>query len=179
MKKISLVFIFIFLTGLFAGFFFSTNLSEENCTELSSMLISSLTSPQAGFLKIFLSSLAVNLVTVSIMLPALIFRQLSFLPPAILLSRSFATGFCCGMIFLSGSDNAFIISLLKMLPQNLLFIPGYFLISAAIFYCSVNQPIQKNRPSNEKKGLLHIIIFSLLLIFAGSIIQGACHSIAL
>ena len=179
MKKISLIFIFIFLTGLFSGLFFSTNLSEENSSFLSSALISGLESPSAGFFRTFLSSLTANLISVLIMLPAIFSSALCLLPPAVLWFRSFATGFCCGLIFISAESRAFTLSALEILPQSLLLIPGFFLMSAALFCWSRNDHIKKSRLFAERKNLLRIFIISLGLIFAGSLIQGVCHSAAL
>ena len=179
MKKLILIFIFIFLTGLFAGFFFSTNLSEENSASLSSTLMSGLNSPDAGFFSTFISSSAANFTAALLMAPAIFFRFLCFLPPAVLWFRSFATGFCCGMIFLSESSNAFIIALTKMLPHNLLLIPGIFLLAIVFFCISTDEQMKKSRLSGKKKSLLHIMVLSLILIFAGSLIQAVSHSIAL
>ena len=179
MKKIILIFIFIFLTGLFAGFFFSMNLSEENSSALSSSLMAGLTSPGSGFFRTFMSSFGANFTAALFILPALFFRFLCVLPPAVLWFRSFATGFCCGMIFLNESSDAFIIALTKMLPHNLLLLPGIFLFSVTVFCISADKQMQKSRLSNKKKSLLHILIISVCLIFAGSLIQAISHSIAL
>jgi len=179
MKKISLIFTFIFLTGLFSGLFFSMNLSEENCTALSSVLLSGLDSPSSGFFRTFITSIAANLAAVLIMLPAVFLRPLCILPPAILWFRSFATGFCCGLIFLNAGSHAFVLSSIKILPQNLLLIPGFFLMSATLFCISKDQVIRKSRLSAERKNLLRIFIISLGLIIAGSLIQGLCHSAVL
>ena len=71
MKKSATIFIFIFMTGLFAGIFFSTNLSYENNEYLSSLLLASFTDNAAGFGKIFFSALVSNFILMLIMLPAI------------------------------------------------------------------------------------------------------------
>jgi len=58
MKKTLIIFIFIFLTGLFAGLFFSTGLSTENSTYLSAQLLAGFSSPSAGFFRIFFAALS-------------------------------------------------------------------------------------------------------------------------
>ena len=179
MKKLTMIFIFIFLTGLFAGLFFSMNLSEENSEILSAELISGLNEPAAGFFRTTGASLLSNLIPVLFMLPAAVCRYFCFLPPLTLWFRSFATGFCCGLLFLNADSRAFILSAIKILPQNLFLIPGFLLMAVLFFYCSGSGCIRKSRPSAERKNLLHILIISLILIFTGSIVQGISHSIAL
>ena len=60
MRKLGSILLFLFLTGLFTGLFFSTCLSSENTRSLSTLLLTGITSSQTGFLKSFLTSLFTN-----------------------------------------------------------------------------------------------------------------------
>ena len=51
MRKLGSILLFLFLTGLFTGLFFSTCLSSENTRSLSTLLLTGITSSQTGFLK--------------------------------------------------------------------------------------------------------------------------------
>ena len=179
MKKLGLIFIFIFLTGLFSGLFFSANLSSENNSYLSSLLLSSFSDSTAGFFGTFFSALTSNLLLIIIMLPALFTKLLCPLPPALLWYKSFAIGFCSGLLYINSADDAFLISILRIFPQNLFLIPAFLVISAMIFYCSVSELRKKSRPSKEKKGLLHVAVLAFAMILAGCLTESVCHAIAL
>ena len=81
MKKLASVFIFILMTGLFSGVFFSTNLSYENNEYLSSLLLSGFENSSSGFVSCLLSALSSNLILVALMLPAIAAKPLCPLPP--------------------------------------------------------------------------------------------------
>lgn len=179
MKKLGIIFIFIFLTGLFSGLFFSANLSYENNSYLSALLLSSISSSSAGFFRTFFSVFMQNIILLIVMAPAAATKFLCPVPPMVLWYRSFAIGFCSGLVYLNAEKEAFLISLLKILPQNLFLIPAFLIISAVIFYCSASELRKKSRPYNEKKGLLMLALISIALIFTGSVISAVCHLIAL
>ena len=165
MKKLASV--FILMTGLFSGVFFSTNLSYENNEYLSSLLLSGFENSSSGFVSCLLSALSSNLILVALMLPAIAAKPLCPLPPAILWFKSFATGFCSGLLCLN-AENAITTSLLKIFPQSI-----------ALFCISISGGIKKSRPLQEKKGLLLVSSASCILIFTGCIIEAICHSTAL
>lgn len=179
MKKFGLIFVFIFLTGLFSGLFFSTNLSYENNDYLSSLLLSGFSDSSAGAVKTFFAALASNFTLVIIMASAIITKVLSPIPPIILWYKSFAIGFCSGLVYLNAIDKAFIISLLKIFPQNLFLIPGFLIISTTIFYCSYSEMTKKSRPYQEKKGLFQLASIALVLILLGCLTEAICHLIVL
>lgn len=179
MKKAISIFLFLFLTGLFAGLFFCMNLSEANGSALSSLLIAGLTASSPGFFNVFLSAAVSNFTLALLMLPSLLTRLLCPLPPLALLCKSFAVGFCSGLVFLGAEKDAFFLSLLKLFPQNVFYIPAFLLLSAVLFYGSLTELCKKNRPSREKEGLKNAVLLSAALMLAGCITEAACHLIAL
>lgn len=179
MKKIAIISIFIFLTGLFAGLFFSTNLSEENNSYLSALLLSGISSPTTSFFHAFASSLLSNLPLVLLMMTAMLTRLLCPVPLLVLWFKSFAIGFCNGLVYLNASDNAFLISLLKIFPQNLFLIPAFITLSCAASYWSYGEVSKNNRLYREKKSLQSVLLISCVVVFIGCITEGLCHLIAL
>ena len=179
MKKLGLIFIFIFMTGLFSGLFFSSNLSYENNEYLSSVLLASFSDSSAGLVKTFFSALISNLILILIMAPSIATKFLSPLPPAMLWFKSFAIGFCSGLVYLNAEGNAILISAVKILPQNLFLIPAFLIIATMLFYSSSSELLKKNRPRQEKKGLLQLAVISSALILAGCITEAVCRLIAL
>ncbi|MDO4545902.1 MAG: stage II sporulation protein M [Bacillota bacterium] len=207
MKKIGIIFIFIFLTGLFSGLFFSTNLSPENNDTLSALLLTDFYDPSGNFSHAFFSSVTANLTLVLLMLPALLGKIFCPLPPMLLWYKSFAIGFCCGLVYINASSGAVLISLVKLFPQNLFFIPGFLLLAAILFCISLSGGLRSNlpavsvapgrryafghhrsrshrsnkksRPSEIRKGLLYALIAAVLLILTGSLTEAVFHLIAL
>lgn len=179
MKKIGAISIFIFLTGLFAGLFFSTALSPENSSYLSSLLLYGISSPSSGFAEHFRASAVSNFTLVLLMIPALFTRFLCPLPILVLCFKSFALGFCSGLVHMGATDQAFLISLLKLFPQNIFFVPAFILLASAVCYCSAAEVMKKNRLSREKKSLKHLLFFSMLLIMAGCVTEACCRLITL
>lgn len=178
MKKIWFIFIFIFLTGLFSGLFFSTGLSAENSSYLSALLISGMSNTSSGFMQSFFSIFISNFLLILFMFPAVITKYLCFLPPSLLWYKSFAVGFCCGLVYSSDVENAVTITLLKLLPQNLFFIPTFTILAVILFSISVNA--QKNRPLHfNNKSLLYILIAASAFLTAGCVIESIFHLIAL
>ncbi|WP_428259380.1 stage II sporulation protein M [Gallibacter sp. Marseille-QA0791] len=178
MKKLASVFIFILMTGLFSGVFFSTNLSYENNEYLSSLLISGFESGSPGFISSLLSALSSNFILAALMLPALVAKPLCPLPPAMLWFKSFAIGFCSGLLYLN-SEKAITMSLLKIFPQNIFLLPAFLIMSITLFCISISGGIKKSRPVQEKKGLLLISAASCILLLTGCVIEAICHSAAL
>lgn len=172
LQQIIAISIFIFLFGLFSGLFFSTGLSEENNEYLSSLLASSLNDSSAGFLYTCLSALISNFTPAALMLAAALTRLLCVLPFAVLWYKSFATGFCSGLIYLSGIENAALISLGKIFPPSLFIIPGFIVLAAATFIYSKNEFVKSKRSSREKKDLQNIALISLIAIALGCIINS-------
>lgn len=172
MKKIAAAAIFVFLTGLFSGIFFSTGISDENIAYLSSVLISSINDESDGFFGTLLSLLFSNFLTAALMLCALLNKKLCPLPLVVLISKSFAIGFCTGLIYLSGIEKPILISLTKMLPPSLFFVPAFIVLSAVSFICSRQELFKTKRPSREKKDLKSVIFICLGIIAAGCIVNA-------
>lgn len=179
MRKIGTISIFIFLTCLFAGMFFSTKLSAENGTYLSSLLIYGISDTSAGFAKSLASSLTSALLPSAVVLSALFTKYLCPLPILFLSFKSFSLGFCSGLMYLGSADDPFMLSLLKLLPQNLFFIPAFLMLSSAVFCGSFTQTIKSNRPSRERKSLKNAIILSFCLMALGCVTESACRMIVL
>lgn len=178
MKKLVPIFIFIFTTGLFTGLFFSMNLAEENNSYLFSLLICSFSDPSAGFFKMFTFALISNLIPAAAATAAVLSRFLSPLPPVVLWFKSFAVGFCNGLIYIN-ADNAVSLSLFNILPPNLFIMPAFIALSVAAFYCSSSELLKKNRPRHEMKGLFMILSAAVFLILTGCITEAVCHAAAL
>lgn len=178
MKKLIPIFVFIFTTGLFTGLFFSMNLAEENNSYLFSLLICSFSDPSAGFFKMLVSALISNLIPAAAALSAILSRYLSPLPPMILWFKSFAVGFCNGLIYVN-ADNAVSLSLFNILPPNLFIIPAFIALTVTAFYGSSSEVLKKNRPHQEMKGLLIILSAAAFLIFTGCVTEAVCHAAAL
>lgn len=173
MKKLWLMFIFIFLTGLFSGIFFSGGLSSENSTYLSSMMISGMRNTSGSLFSSTMSVFTSNFLLVLIMLPAVFTKYLCPLPLAILWYKSFAVGFCSGLVYESGTENPFFVSLLKLLPQNMIFIPAFILISGTLFLSSIAGGIKNSRIlHHDNRNLLYITIAVLIMMMLGSIIES-------
>lgn len=179
MKKIAVISIFVFLTGLFAGLFFSTGLSEENTDYLSDLMTTAAANTSAGFFRCLLSSLVSNLSLAALMAASIASGLLCFLPFLLLWYKSFAAGFCSGLIYLSGADDAFLISLVKILPPNLFLLPAFIALAAATAIYSKGHFPKAKRPSREKKVLQTVIFISLGAITTGCIVEAVCHMISI
>ena len=180
MKKIGAIFIFIFLTGLFSGIFFSTNLSYENNDILSAFLLGSFNDNSIGFAKTLFLSLTTNLTLFIVMLPAMLTKYLCPLPAAVLWYKSFAIGFCSGLVYLNASSDAFIISIIKLFPQNLFFIPAFILISVAVFCSSLKIfPDIKNKRRQNNSVLFYLLAASVSLLLIGAVTESVFHLVAL
>lgn len=171
--------IFIFLAGLFAGLFFSTGISNENSNYLSAMLISSISDSSIGFFKTAFSYLISNLILSALMLLAIFSKTLCPLPFLILWFKSFAVGFCSSLLYAGDSENPLMLSVVKLLPQNLFLLPAFICLAAALFSYSRHELIKSKRPSHEKKGLQNIVFISLATIAAGCIVGAIFSSINL
>lgn len=171
-KKYFAISVFIFLFGLFSGLFFSTGISEENAGHLSALFISSVADDTISPFRIFFSSLSSNLISAVLMLAAVLTGILRFLPFAVLWYKNFAIGFCCGLIHMSGAENALSLSLTEILPPALFHIPAFTLLAAVTFICSKNESFKTKRPSRERKVFIKLIFISLVLIAAGCLIEA-------
>ncbi len=209
MRKIGSFLLFIFLTGLFTGLFFSTCLSSENADALSALLLTGISTTKTGFLQNFLTSLSTNFSLFAFMLPALLNRYLCPLPPLILWYKSFAIGFCSGLVWMGARAHILYLSLVHILPQNLFLIPGFFLCALAILSSSLQSPLRRSAGSglsrsasmlpsrsrehqNPAAGFPHMknslhannrlfffLICSALLLVAGSLTEAALRLAAL
>ena len=175
LKKALTISVFIFLFGLFSGLFFSTGLSEENSRELSSLLISSISDDVTHPVRTLLSSLFSNYTAAAVMMAAMLSGLLSFLPFAVLWYKSFAIGFCCGLIQISGAENALVLSLTEMIPPALFLIPSSILLASVTFTCSREEIIKSKRPSLKGRSLIAMIFVSLIGIAAGCLVETFCH----
>lgn len=175
LKKALTISVFIFLFGLFSGLFFSTCLSEENSRELSSLLISSISDDTAHSVRILLASLFSNYTAAAVMMAAMLSGLLSFLPFAVLWYKSFAIGFCCGLIQISGAENSLVLSLTEMIPPALFLIPSSILLASVTFICSREEIIKSKRSSSKGRSLIAMIFISLIGIAAGCLVETFCH----
>ncbi|NLD19064.1 MAG: hypothetical protein GX663_02295 [Clostridiales bacterium] len=201
MKKVLMIFIFIFMTGLFAGLFFSTNLSEENSSGLSGLLLASF-DPVCEIPAAFVYVLISNMALTAVMVPAVFSKYLSPLPPLVLLFKSFTIGFCCGLVYVSTPDNPFLLSFVKLFPQNIFFIPAFILMAVVTFCISTSGsptgqlsrksgmshrhssvaallPSHKNRLPKSGNPLIYILITATALILAGSLTEALLHQVVL
>ena len=137
MKKILTVFIFIFLAGLFSGVFYSTGLSAENTDRLSELILSASASPPSFF--------RVNMLMLLLMLPAVFTKYLCPVPPLLLWYRCFSAGFCSGIIYIRDPSHALMVSLVKIIPQNIFFIPAFIMFAAVTFTYSVSGTFTQKR----------------------------------
>ena len=183
MKKLLTISTFIFLTGLFAGLFFSYGLSDENKAYLVELLVSGLSDSNSGFFRSFFASLIANLSLATLMVFAVFTKKLHPLPLILLLYKSFALGFSSGLIYIGQamgqSENPFLLSLIKIFPQNLLFVPAFILLATAAFIYSREALLKTKRSSREKKDLNKIIIICLAAITAGCIIEAIVLAVPL
>lgn len=170
--KIFTISIFIFLAGLFAGLFFSTGISDENSAYLSGVLISSISDPSSGFFKTFFSSLISDLLLCAIMMISVFSKFLCPLPFLILWYKSFAVGFCSYLLYAGNAENPLIMSIVKLLPQNIVLLPAFICLAAALFAYSKAELAKSKRPSHEKKGLQNIVFISLAAVAAGCMIEA-------
>ena len=145
MKKILKVFIFIFLAGLFSGVFYSTGLSAENTDRLSELILSASASPPSGFIHSLLSFFRVNMLMLLLMLPAVFTKYLCPVPPLLLWYRCFSAGFCSGIIYIRDPGHALMVSLVKIIPQNIFFIPAFIMFAAVTFTYSVSGTFTQKR----------------------------------
>ena len=185
MKKIGLIFIFIFLTGLFSGLFFSTGLRADSMDRLSGLMMSGFSGDSPGFARVFAGSVASNFTLVAVMAAAMLSKALCPLPPALLLFKSFATGFCSGLIYVSVPQQAFFISLTKLLPQNVFFIPGFIITAASLFIISASgglrelSDMRKKSRNENSRFLLLSACAGTALIAAGAAVEGLFSLISL
>ena len=116
MKKLIPIFVFIFMTGLFTGLFFSMNLAEENNSYLFSLLICSFSDPSAGFFKMLVSALISNLIPAAAALSAILSRYKSFFYRFFnckLISYIGTFGIVLICLFLSGYKHCFPFSVIQ------------------------------------------------------------------
>lgn len=180
MKKILTAFTSVFLTGLFAGLFWGAGLSSESSIYLYELLISGLTSDSSGFVAHIFSSFLPNFILILMMAPAIFTKYLCPLPPAVLLYKSFALGFCCSLIYSFDSENAFLVSLLRLFPQNLFFIPAFIVLAAVFFSLSLSDVSQKNRLLHSRgKSLQYASAIAVIFIFIGAVMESIFRSAVL
>lgn len=177
MKKIAVISVFIFLFGLFSGIFFSTGISDENNSYLAGMLISSTSDTSAGFFRILLASFVSNFSIAALMIAAVMTKLICPLPFLLLWYKSFAIGFCSSLVYLSEAENAFLISLVKILPPALFLIPAFIVLAASTFVYSYTEAAKSKRPSHDKKVLQTLVLISLAAILAGCMSESICHMI--
>ena len=170
MKKIGSIFLFLFMTGLFAGLFFSTTLSPSSSADLSVLLHAGFTNDSEGFFSTFFAIFLCSLIPMLLMLPAAAAKCLCFLPPAILWFKSFSIGFCTGLVYINQSEQAILLTLTRILPQSLCLIPAFLILSAAVFHYSVTRS-QKNRTPHEYQVLSHMLMLAAALLLLGSLLQ--------
>lgn len=182
MKKIILILIFIFLTGLFSGLFFSTNISDESNQTLSSFMISGMSPTDAGFFRVFTLSFSSNALLFFLMVPAAFTVILRPMPLLILWYKSFAIGFCSGLIYINYESEAFTISMLKLFPQNLFFIPAFIMFAAAVlkFRTSDRRDFRLKFGRNFNISMsAAAFAASLLLLTLGAAAEAVFHQAAL
>ena len=180
MKKRLLIFTSIFLTGLFAGLFWCTSLSSENSIYLYELLLSGLNSDYSGVISKTFSSLLSSFALILLMVPAVFTKYLCPLPPAVLLYKSFTLGFCCSLIHSYENQSAFLIVLIRFLPQNLFFIPAFIVLAAVFFSLSLLRDSQKNRLlHSESRNLLYASAAAVIFILLGAVIESVFRAAAL
>lgn len=180
MKKMLLVFTSIFLTGLFAGLFWGAGLSSENSSYLYRLLISGLNNNSSGFISNTFSSFVSSFTLILLMVPAMFTKYLCPLPPAVLLYKSFALGFCCSLIYSYDAEEALLISLVRFLPQNLLIIPAFIVLATVFFSLSLIRSSQKNRLLHtESKSLLYTAAAAVIFVLLGAVIESIFRAAAL
>lgn len=177
MKSALIISVFVFLTGLFAGIFFSTGLSDANIELLGKFLISSIGDSHKGVLSVLTSSLITNMGLALIMVSAVISRLLCPLPLLILLYKSFAVGFCSSLVYIIGYEHAFLASLIKVLPHNSILVPTFIALAAFTFYASRSELCKSKGSSRKRKDLGKIILITLSAIVAGCITEALCSMI--
>ena len=178
MKKIAGISTFIFLTGLFAGIFFSTGLSQINSSDLTECLLSSAKENSFGFFRVFFSSAYSNYLIAVLMAAAMFSKFLCPLPLTLLWFKSFAIGFTSGLVYLNETQ-AFLISFTRLLPPNLFFIPSFVALATVSFIYSRSRADKSKRSLHEKKDLRIIVILSLAGILAGCITDAFCYMISI
>ena len=184
MKKLLIISIFIFLTGLFAGIFFSYGLSDENSSYLTDLIMTTLTDSDEGFLASLGASLIANVSIVLLMLAALYTKLLCPLPMTLLLYKSFALGFSNSLLYISQTiaresgqtvhitESAALSSLLNIVPQNIFFIPAFIVLATVCFKYSHSALLKSKRSSRERKDLHKIILICIVTIAFGCIIEA-------
>ncbi len=178
MKRAGIISIFVFLTGLFAGLFFCIGLGVENYGRLSSLLLEGLAS-SPGLIKSFAASFATNFPLALLMLAAIFSKLLCLLPFLLLFYKSFSLGFCSCLIHMTSADHTLLLSLIKLFPQNLFFMPAFILLAAVTFSISLGEARKTNRLSHNRMSLKNVFILICVLLLAGCITEAACHLIAL
>jgi hypothetical protein len=182
MRKLLTCFIFILLSGLFAGVFFGVGFQEET----RDMLFGSIDTTDApayaetniSVLRLWKSLFVSNMLLTLMMLPVLITKYLCSLPCIILWFKTFAIGVCTGLIYTS-CDNVLegvLMCLSRMLPQNIFVLPAFLAIAMTTFHLS------RHKKSREHPlGISPLIIYSIciIIICIGCIIQGLILLIAL
>ncbi len=170
MKKSIMIFIFIFLAGLFSGMFYSMSLSEESCGTLSALLLEASSVSAAGFFHDFLFYLRTSLFMLMVMIPAVFCRFLCPLPGCILWFKSFTVGFCCGLLYISDPGRAFSLSLVRIFPKELFMLPSFIAAAVLITYLSLSNGSRKrNRVSISMETLKYPAAAILAAVIAGSL----------
>lgn len=184
MKKLLIISMSIFLTGLFAGIFFSYGIADENKSYLANLIVTNITGLDKGFLTSLGASLITNLSIAFLMLVAIYSKLLSPLPLFLLLYKSFALGFSNSLLYISqailrGSghsvritESAAFYSLTNIVPQNMFFIPAFIVLATVTFKYSHAALLKSKRSSRERKDLHKIILICFVTITVGCIIEA-------
>lgn len=102
--------------------------------------------------------------------------------PIIIIFRGFAIGFTVGFIVNEFGFKGFLFSILGILPQNLLIIPGIISISSIGMALSINNLKRRNlgfRNSRHNIGIidhLFLILFFIIIILIGTFIEAFVSS---
>lgn len=171
-KKILLLSVFFFLTGISTGIFLELTMIEEEKIGIAGYLQDYLymNTRSMEYPNPFLSSLSSNL----LLLVILFLAGLSVLgfpvALAVLTYKGMALGFCTGLIAETLKDKGIFVILTSLIPQNLILIPAFILAAAAAVNYGLLSLQKKHTAAKRNPKTLSSSYLRASLLLAGVIV---------
>lgn len=179
-KKILLLSVFFFLTGISTGTFLELTMIEGEKSSIARYLQDYLymNTGSMEYPNPFLSSLSSNLLLLAILFLAGL-SVLGFpVALAVLTYKGMALGFCTGLIAETLKEKGFFVILTSLVPQNLILIPAFILAAtAAVNYGLLSFQKKHTAAKRNSKALSSSYLRASLLLAGAIVIACALEAI--
>lgn len=171
-KKILLLSVFFFLTGISTGTFLELTMIEGEKSSIARYLQDYLymNTGSMEYPNPFLSSLSSNLLLLAILFLAGL-SVLGFpVALAVLTYKGMALGFCTGLIAETLKEKGFFVILTSLVPQNLILIPAFILAATAAVNYGLLSFQKKHAAAKRNPKALSSSYLRASLLLAGAIV---------